>query len=54
VKAAICARLGCPDPVSVNKARRKAAKLRRMTVANGCTPGEASNAREMLQKLEAS
>jgi hypothetical protein len=27
-------------------------KLRAMTVANGCTPGEAANARAMLQKLE--
>jgi hypothetical protein len=52
VKAAICARLGCPDPVSLNKARRKAAKLREMTVKRGCTPAEAENAREKLRKLE--
>jgi hypothetical protein len=31
---------------------RLAAKLRRMTVANGCTPAEADNATQLLLKLE--
>jgi hypothetical protein len=51
VKAEICARLGIPGPLP-SGLRRKAAKLRRMTVARGCTPAEAANAKAMLKKLE--
>jgi hypothetical protein len=38
--------------VTLNERTALADKLRRMTVANGCTPAEAENAAQLLFKLE--
>jgi hypothetical protein len=38
--------------LNLTERARLAAKLRRMTVENGCTPGEAENAAQLLLKLE--
>jgi hypothetical protein len=38
--------------LNLSERSRLAAKLRRMTVENGCTQGEAENAAQLLLKLE--
>jgi hypothetical protein len=41
------------DPEALSEKQKLAAKLRAMTVANGCTEAEAETAQMMLFRLEA-
>jgi len=44
---------GADDPEALSEKEKLAAKLRAMTVANGCTEAEAETAQMMLFRLEA-